>query len=431
MLRSSWFKPAAVIAVLAAAALAWAFSAHPDVQVATAQVTDGPMTRRVIATGSLQAVTTVEVGSQVSGMVQSLLVDYNALVHAGDVVARLDPSLYDAQYQAAQASLAQADAALAQARATVLGDQAAVTDAQSKLTRAESLAQRQLIPQSDLDAARIAMDEARADLSAGTAGVAQAAAAVTQAKAALDQAAVNVEHTVIRSPIDGIVVDRDVDVGQTLAASVQSPVLFRIAADLTHMQVQVDVDESDIGVLAPGEAATFEVEAYPGETFRGTVSQVRLQPVTEVGGASATASTTTTATPTTGSGGTATTSTSAPTIVSYTVIVDVANPDERLRPGMTAEVILSGPPREHAVRIPNSALSFRPPPDVLKAIGEIEPSIPKEQGVREVWEYDGKRFTPVAVHAGIADGGWTELVSGGLHAGDELVTSAVLRAGRR
>ena len=217
-------------------------------------------------------------------------------------------------------------------------------------------------------------------------------------------------------------IDRDVDVGQTLAASVQSPVLFRIAADLTHMQVQVDVDESDVGALAAGEPAAFGVESFPGETFHGTVSQVRLQPVTQQS-ATATA---------VGSGAPATQpaqTTSVATVVSYTAIVDVANPDQRLRPGMTAEVVLSGPQRDHVVRIPNSALSFRPPSEVLTAIGEPEPAIAHGAGqsLREVWEYDGKRFTPIEVRAGLADGGWTELLSGNVRAGDALVTSAALR----
>jgi HlyD family secretion protein len=289
-----------------------------------------------------------------------------------------------------------------------------VADAQSKLTRAAALSARDLIPRADLDAARIASDEAAADQRAAMAVVTQAEASVAQAKAAVDQASLNVEHTIIRSPIEGIVIDRDVDVGQTLAASVQSPVLFRIAADLTHMQVQVNVDESDIGGLAAGEPAAFGVESFPGETFHGTVSQVRLQPVTEQA-ATATAA---------GTGAQTAQTTTVPTVVSYTAIVDVANPDQRLRPGMTAAVVVSESQRDRVVRIPNPALSFRPPPEVLKAIGEAEPVIAKEQGVREVWEYDGKRFMPIPVHAGIADGGWTELLSGNVRAGDALVTSA-------
>jgi HlyD family secretion protein len=423
MTRTPWFRPSLIALTIGAGAIAartlWR---PPGVRVLTADVTDGPMTRRIVATGSLQAVTTVEVGSQESGIVQSLVVDYNSFVRAGDVVARLDPALYDAQYESTQAALNQAEAAAAQARAMVAGYRTAVEDAQMKLTRATSLAARDLIPRSDLDAARIAADEADADLNSGIANVNQADAAVVQAKAALRQAAVNVDHTIIRSPIDGIVVDRDVDVGQTLAASVQSPVLFRIAADLTRMQVQVNVDESDVGGLAEGEAAAFSVETFPGETFHGVVSQVRLQPVTEQA---------TTATAVTGAAQPAAT-TPVATVVSYTAIVDVANPDQRLRPGMTAEVVLSGPPREHVTRIPNPALSFRPPPDVLKAIGEREPVFAdgKASGTREVWEYDGRLFRPIAVHAGLADDGWTELVSGDIRAGDALVTSATIETKR-
>jgi HlyD family secretion protein len=393
MTRTLWFRLSMIVLAIGAGAIAARFLwRQPEVEVLTADVTDGPMTRRIVATGSLQAVTTVEIGSQESGIVQSLLVDYNSFVHAGDVVARLDPALYNAQYESTQAALNQAEAAAAQARAMVAGYRTAVEDAQTKLARAISLAARDLIPRSDLDAARIAADEADADLNSGIANINQADAAVVQARAALQQAQVNVDHTIIRSPIDGIVVDRDVDVGQTLAASIQSPVLFRIAADLTRMQVQVNVDESD----------------------------VRLQPVTEQS-ATATAVTGTTATQ-------PATTTSVATVVSYTAIVDVANPDQRLRPGMTAEVVLSGTPREHVTRIPNPALSFRPPPEVLKAIGEREPVFAdgKATGTREVWEYDGKLFKPIAVHAGLADDGWTELVSGDLHAGDALVTSATV-----
>jgi len=414
MTRQSRFALSLIVTLAVVAAVVYNMRTKATVQVATAPVTDGPMTRRIVASGSLQAVTTVEIGSQESGIVASLLVDYNSMIHAGDIVARLDPSLYDAQYQAAQAALGEANAALMQAQANVLGARAAVDDAQSKLTRAMALSARDLIPRADLDAAQIASNEAAADQRAAAALVRQAEASVAQAKAAVDQAALNVEHTIIRSPIDGIVIDRDVDVGQTLAASVQSPVLFRIAADLTHMQVQVSVDESDVGGLAAGESAAFGVESFPGETFHGTVSQVRLQPVTEQ-----------TATATTAGAGTPTAqTTTVPTVVSYTAIVDVANPDLRLRPGMTAEVVVSESQRDHVVRIPNGALSFRPPPDVLKAIGETEPVIKKEPGVREVWQYDGKRFMPIAVHAGIADGGWTELLSGDVRAGDTLVTGA-------
>jgi len=413
MRRSKWLGIASIGTVLGGIG-AWAVYGTPDVQIATAPVTAGPITRSVLATGTLQAVTTVEVGSQVSGLVKSLEVDFNSLVHAGQVVARLDPSGYDAQ-------LGEARAALAQAQADLLGFQTAADDAKVKLERAEALAADDIIPQSDLDAARIAMEEADADTRGGN-------AAVVQARAAVDQAVVNVEHTVIRSPIDGIVVDRNVDVGQTLAASIQSPVLFRIAADLKHIQVQVNVDESDVGGLTPPQPATFEVESYPDETFEGTLSQLRLQPVAEQ-----TTTATTLATTTASS-----TSSVVATVVSYTAIIDVANPDEKLRPGMTAVVTMDGSRLQNAIRIPNGALAFRPPQAVLHALGESEPAA-SQRGtdataadvdnteLRDVWEYDGKRLAPIAVRVGLADAQWSQLLGGSIRPGDVLVTGASLR----
>jgi HlyD family secretion protein len=424
MWRSLWFWLALVIAVLCGAA-ASAFRTTTEVEVSTAPVTDGRISRHILATGTVQAVTTVEVGAQVSGIIASLGADYNSLVHTGQVIATLDASSYDAQLREALAGRTEAEAALKRADADVSGFKTAVEDAQMKLTRAEVLWDTQLIPRADLDAARVALDEANADLASGEAGVVQAVAAVAQARAAVDQASVNAAHTIIRSPVDGIVIERTVDVGQTLASSIQSPVLFRIAADLDHLRVQVDVDEADVGGLTPGEPVTFDVDAYPGEKFNGTISQVRVQPVAQQ-----------TATATVvGAAATSPATSTVATVVSYTTIVEVANLDERLRPGMTADVVLPGARREHAVRIPNSALAFRPPPEVLEAIGENEPltAAPRDGdpgndgAARAVWEYDGRRFTPIAVRAGVADEGWTELVSGSVRPGDALVTSAVLQ----
>jgi len=375
----------------------------------------------VVAVGSVQAVTTVEVGAQVSGVVQSLGVDFNSFVRAGQVIARLDPSLYQAALEQAQAGVLQAQAAFGQAQADLTGFQVAEDDARMKLTRAETLAASQVITEADLDSARIAVFEAGDFVRAQEAQVGETRAAIDQAQAAVAQASVNLDRTVIRSPIDGVVVDRDVDVGQTLAAAMQAPVLFRIATDLAHIQVQVDIDESDVAGLTEGEPATFEVESYPNETFTGTVKQLRLQPVAEQ-----------TATATTVPNSTAPAATSlVSTVVGYTAVIDVANPDERLRPGMTAEVVLDGANRPNAVRIPNGALAFRPPVDVLQALRETEPpaSALADDGttVREVWEFDGTRFTPIHVRVGLADGGWSELLSGSVRPGDALVTSAILR----
>ena len=303
--------------MLVAFVLAWSvreFEPTDDAPIAEVS-TSAPRERTIAAVGTLQAVTTVQVGAQISGTVQSLRADYNSIVHTGEIIATLDPSLFDAALGEVQAALARAEAAEAQAEADETGLEAAAGDAQTKLTRAESLAGSQLIPQADLDSARTAVGEADSDLEGGESKIGEARAAVLQARAAVGEATLDLDRTVIRSPIDGIVISRNVDVGQTVAASVQAPVLFTIAADLKRLQLAVDVDESDVGGVRTGTRARFQVESYPGATFEGTVSQVRLQPA--VG-----------------------------TVVTYTVIVDVSNPDERLRPGMTATVTLPAAARE-------------------------------------------------------------------------------------
>jgi HlyD family secretion protein len=395
------------------------------VEVATAAVTEGSIVRRIVATGTLQAVTTVQVGAQVSGTIDSLEADYNSIVHVGQVLARLDPALFEASLRESEASYERAKAAEQQAEADRLVAATSANDARTKLTRAESLSGRELIPRSDLDAARIAMDEATAGLQTAGSQVQLAAAAVEAASAEVHQAKVNLDHTVITSPIDGIVVARNVDVGQTVASTFQAPVLFTIAADLKRMQVETDIDEADIGGIQEGELAVFEVESYPDQTFEGFVTEVRLQPVVDQT-TGAQAAGTSTATPTTAPNG---------SVVSYATIVSVSNPDEKLRPGMTATVTLTGTRHDNALRIPNKALTFRPPPDVLRALGQTSDFVPaattSEAQRRYVWRYDGMRFTPVSVGVGLADGQWTEQVGGPLTAGDALVTSAALVAGAK
>jgi HlyD family secretion protein len=423
-------KPAWIgVAVCGAALLGlsdWALRLRPEIDVQGAQVTSGSITRRILASGTVQPVTTVQVGTQVSGTVQSLGADFNSIVHAGDVIARLDPSLFQAALDQARASLREAEAAFAQAEADLAGQRTAEVDAGEKLTRAKQLWAGGIITNADYDAAQIAMNEASADVRSGEARVSTARAAVDQAKAVVDQASVDLEHTVIRAPIDGVVIARNVDVGQTVAAAIQAPTLFQIASDFRRVQVQVDIDQSDIGGLAPGEPVSFEVESYPGQKFHGSVEQLRLQPVSE--------QTTTAA----GAAGPPSSSVVG-TVVTYAAVIDVENPDEKLRPGMTAEVALDGLRREGAIRIPNSALAFRPPSDVLRALGETEPSIATDVTLpdgssakaSDVWEYDGKRFTPIAVRVGLADDQWTELVSGAIRPGDTLVTSASVRQRHR
>jgi HlyD family secretion protein len=403
---------------------AWAFHSIPEVQVERSLVTAGAITRRVVATGAVQPVTTVEIGAQVSGLVQSLDADFDSVVRAGQVIARLDPSLYQAALDEARAGQLQEEAALGQARADLAGFRTVEVDARTKLARARELAAGQLITAADLDAAEIAMNEASAGVRSGEAQVNDVKAAIDQARAGVDQASANLAHTVIRSPIDGIVLDRDVDVGQTVAAVMQAPVLFRIATMLTHVQLSVDIDESDVDGLMPGEPVTFEVESYPDDVFHGSIKELRLQPVAQQ------TATTTAVAGSTGSPASGVVT----TVVSYTAIIDVANPDQRLRPGMTAEVTLDGARRERVVRIPNGALGFRPPSAVLQALGETEPSSveaathagDRNTNARNVWTYDGRRFVPIAVHVGLADNQWTELLAGSIRPGDVLVTGAVL-----
>ncbi len=406
--------------LIAAAAGGGAWLLHPtvEVNVGTANTTSGTIVRRIVATGTVQAVRTVDIGSQESGNIESLEVDFNSIVHSGQVVARLDPALYEAQLREAQA-------VLGKARADQVSAETALRDAEIKLTRAEALAARDLIPASDRDSARIAAATARADLAAAKSNV-------VDAEAQLKQAQLDVDRTVITSPIDGIVIARDVDVGQTLAASVQSPTLFSIATDLRRMQVQVAIDESDVDGIAAGEPVTFQVGSYPNESFHGAVQEVRLQPVTSSGSTTSASppSPLSLLTPAIAPTNTAATN-SGPsgTTVSYTTIVDVENADERLRPGMTATVVLDGSRREHAVRIPNVALMFRPTDDVLSALHESESAAPETSGddagrARLVWRRDGQALAPVWVRTGFSDGSWTELIGGGLAPDVPLVTSA-------
>src|SRR5258707_4063071 len=315
----------------------------PEVQVQTSPVTRGDIVDTVGATGTLQAVTTVQVGSQVSGNIQMLGADFNSIVKKGQVIARLDPSLFEAQLQQARANLNQTRANLAKAQSDLERTKVQLIDAQQKYTRAKELAARSLLPQSDLDAAKIAVDSAQASLSSQQATVAQTQAAVSQSQASVNQNRVNLEHTIITAPIDGIITQRSVDVGQTVAASLQSPTLFIIAADLTKMQVNANIDEADVGRIRPGQHVTFRVDAYPTETFEGTVSQIRLQPVV------------------------------VQNVTTYGTVIDVPNPQLKLKPGMTATVKVEIAKRSDALRVPNTALRFRPTTELFATLNQQVP----------------------------------------------------------
>jgi HlyD family secretion protein len=301
----------------------------PEIQVNTSPITRGDIVDSVGATGTLQAVTTVQVGSQVSGNIQWLGADFNSIVRRGQQIARLDPSLFQTQVEQARANLTRA-------RADVERNRVAVDDAQSKLNRAQELAARSLLPQSELDTAKSTFDAARAQLQS-------AEAQVVQAQAGVNQADVNLEHTVITAPIDGIVTSRSVDVGQTVAASLQSPTLFIIAADLTKMQVNANIDEADVGRIRPAQHVTFRVDAYPAEEFTGTVAQIRLQPVV------------------------------VQNVTTYGTVIDVPNQQLKLKPGMTANVKIEIAHRTDVLRVPSAALRFRPTPEVFAALNQPVP----------------------------------------------------------
>jgi len=285
-------------------------------QFTTGTVDRGDVVEVVGATGTLEAVTTVQVGSQVSGTIESLYADFNSTVKKGQVIARLDPSIL-------QARLGQADANVLAARANVDRSRASVEDMRQKFERAKELAAQRLIAETELETAKANYDGAVAQLKASQ-------AAESQAVANLNQAKVDLSHTIIDTPIDGVVISRNVDVGQTVAASFQAPVLFVIANDLARMRVNAAVDEADVGRVREGQEVVFHVDAFPEREFKGTVEQVRLNPTT------------------------------VSNVVSYNTIVAVDNRDLLLRPGMTATVSIVVRKAENALRLPAAALRFRP-----------------------------------------------------------------------
>src|SRR5438270_7516650 len=333
-----------VVAIGAGAGAYYIRRGGPEMQVMTSPITRGDVIDTVGATGTLQAVTTVQVGSQVSGNISWLGADFNSIVKKGQVIARLDPSLFQAQLEQSKANLAQSRANLAKAQSDLERMKVQLTDAQQKNARAQELAAKSLLPQSDLDAAKIAVDSAQASLAAQQATVNQATASVSQSQASVNQNQVNLDHTIITAPIDGIVTQRSVDVGQTVAASMQAPTLFILAADLTKMQVNANIDEADVGRIRPGQHVTFRVDAYPTETFEGTVSQIRLQPQV------------------------------VQNVTTYGTVIDVPNEQLKLKPGMTANVKVEIAKRSDVLRVPNAALRFRPSTDLFAALNQPVPA---------------------------------------------------------
>lgn len=328
-----------VVAIGAGAGAYYIRRTGNGIQVNTLPVTRGDLIDTVGATGTLQAVISVTVGSQVSGNISWLGADFNSIVHKGDVVAKIEPSIFQAQVDQAKASISQSTAQLGKDEATL---------AYAKLTyqRDQDLNKDGFVSQDALDSARAAAAAAQGQVELDKANI-------EQAEAQRNQYQVNLDHTVIYSPIDGIVIQRSVDVGQTVAASMQSPTIFIIAADLTKLQVNANIDEADVGRIRPGQVVTFKVDAYPTDEFQGTVAQVRLQPIV------------------------------VQNVTTYNTMVNVPNADFRLKPGMTANLKVQIAHRSDVLRVPNSALRFRPNTDMFAALNqEIPPELQGGRGRR-------------------------------------------------
>ena len=449
------------------------------------RVTRGPLVAAVAATGNLNAVTTVQVGTQVSGQVKELYADFNSVVRRGQVVARIDPATFEAkvrqaradvdsakatvlnqqaQVERARADVGNARSSLAEGKAQTARAQVTVADTNRDLGRKGELFQRTLIPKSDYDTAQAAYDaavtmldaarakeeslagaivSAQAQLRVADAMLQASRAQVEQKEAALHQTRLDLEYTTIRAPVDGVVVSRAVDVGQTVAASLAAPTLFTIAKDLTKMQVEASVDEADIGRIRVDGPAKFTVDAFPGETFKGRIVQVRK--AAQI----------------------------VQSVVTYTVVVGVDNPDGKLLPGLTANVKLIVADKPSVLKVPNAALRFRPPGEEGKAKdakpkdkpkeskpkeertaqrgdGPPSPASSREQVVRRarhdppasddarggvagrVWALGpGGELRPVALTLGLTDGSATEVREGDLKEGQEVVVGIAGSGGKK
>jgi HlyD family secretion protein len=373
-----------ILIVAASISLGAYYSRRGDTAPAltTEAATRGSIVSVISATGTLQAVTTVQVGSQVSGIVESLRADFNQLVKKGEVLATLDQSDYKSALQQAQAALVGAEAEAERLRV-------AQSAAATALTRARDLSAKQLLPAVDLETAETASRTATAMVIGGD-------AKIKQARSAVQTAQVNLAKTVIQSPIDGVVIARNVDVGQTVSASMSAPTLFIIAADLSQMQLNTSIDESDLGNVQADQAVTFRVDAYPSDTFRGRVSQVRLNPTT------------------------------VQNVVTYAAIIDAPNPALKLKPGMTANVTIEVTRRDDVLRVPAAALRFKPDADVLAHFGVQGAKAPAGKSAT-VWVSSGTTIAPVAVTTGATDGAQTEIVKGSLADGALVVTRAAVK----
>jgi HlyD family secretion protein len=373
----------------------------PEVTYRTAPIEKRRIVAKVTASGTLQATVTVQVGAQVSGRISKLTVDYNSTVKKGQLIAKIDPQLFAATVERERANHAAA-------KAGVIRAEAQERDAELVQKRAKSLNDQGLASAAELQTADTAIAVAKAQTEV-------ARATLQQQAAALNQAQVNLSYTDIFSPIDGVVISRSVDVGQTVAASLQAPVLYTIAEDLKKMVVHTSVAEGDVGRLQPGMETWFTVDAFPGQRFKGKVAQIRNAAQT------------------------------VQNVVTYDAVIDVANDDLRLRPGMTATTTIVFAEKHDVLALPNTALRFKPPSEVASAIASasagpaaslsvtaagVEPPRPRgrrpqgDSPERTVYVLRGGRPEPAEVKTGLSDGTITELVSGDVKEGDTVIIEA-------
>jgi len=426
-----WLILAGVVVTIALFA-AFGLNHNAQAQHFTAKVERGEIDDVVEATGTINAVITVQVGSQVSGSIAKLNADFNSRVHKGDIVALIDPALFKGALLQAAADLENAKANLVAARANLEKAKAGMVQTKADYDRAIGLTRDGVMSQQQLDLAKSNFDSAKASVGAADANVTQAQAQVSQKDAAVAVAQTNLDYTVIRSPIDGTVVARNVDVGQTVAASLQAPTIFTIAQDLTKMWVYAKTDESDVGNIKIGKPVSFKVDAFPKDTFHGVVSQVRMN------------------------------ATTVQSVVTYDTIIEFANPELKLFPGMTAYVTIPVDTVKNAMKLPNTALRYKPPlsaEEILAvykqygidageqkvaveetpgggvagntaqaAAAQNPPRAPKRDSA-VVWKlHADNTMEPVKVSLGITDHAFTEVsgvLKGTLKEGDDVIIRSI------
>jgi len=403
----------ALLVVAAAAAGAW-YGWQPrdgdEPGYRLAKVQRGPMAAVVAASGTLNAVTTVQVGSQISGQVREIHADFNTPVKKGQVIARIDPATYELRVNQARADLDAAESAVAVARSGLAAQEAELgrvkielLDAGRDFERKKMLVDKKFISPAELDKARTVLDTTREQLKAvqaqikvSEAQVRTALAAVKQRESLLRQAQVDLERTIIRAPVDGTVILRNVDAGQTVAASLQAPVLFTIAQDLRDMQVEASIDEADVGRLRTGMRASFAVDAFPRRSFEGEIRQIRKSPQ------------------------------NVQNVVSYTVVISARNPDLALLPGMTANVRIVVEERAAALSVPNAALRWRPAEAAAPA---DSPKLRSRERRATVHVLENGRPRAVEVSLGLNDGSRTEILGNALAEGAEVIVGAAAPRG--